>query len=57
LTWILGQWLAGVELGPDRGASWYYWQLPHPSVWTRLSASTGYALHQPSAWALIYYAQ
>jgi hypothetical protein len=57
LIWILGQRLAGVELGPDRGASWYYWQLPDPSVWTRLSAWAGYALHQLSAWALIYYAQ
>jgi hypothetical protein len=57
LVWILGQRLAGVELAPDRGASWYYWQLPHPSAWTRLSAWTGYALHQLSAWALIYYAQ
>ena len=31
LVWIVGQRLAGVELAPDRGASWYYWQLPHPS--------------------------
>jgi NAD(P)-dependent dehydrogenase (short-subunit alcohol dehydrogenase family) len=36
---------------------YYYWQLPDPSVWTRLSAWAGYALHQLSAWALIYYAQ
>jgi hypothetical protein len=57
LVWILGQRLASVELGPDRGASWYYWQLPHPTIWTHLSAWTGYALHQLSAWGLIYYAQ
>lgn len=57
LVWILGQRLANVELGPDLGASWYYWQLPHPTIWTQLSAWTGYALHQLSAWGLIYYAQ
>ncbi|TQL91118.1 hypothetical protein [Pseudonocardia kunmingensis] len=56
-VWWLGQSLSGVELGPDQGASWYYWQLPEPTVWTRASAWLGYAAHQLVSWALIFYAQ
>ncbi|MFB9907715.1 hypothetical protein [Allokutzneria oryzae] len=54
-------WLAGprldVALLPDQGASWYYWKLPEPTFWTRLSAWGGYAAHQLASWGLIYYAQ
>ena len=54
-------WLAGrglhVVLLPDQGAAWYYWKLPEPTVWTRLSAWLGYAAHQVVSWGLIYYAQ
>lgn len=58
----LGVWLGGFSLRdqqllPDRGASWYVWQLPDPTVWTRLSAWGGYVAHQLVAWGLIYYAQ
>lgn len=56
-VWLLGRRLAGIELAPDQGASWYYWKLPHPTAWTRLSAWSCYALHQLSSWGLIYYAQ
>ncbi|MEV0383622.1 hypothetical protein [Nonomuraea sp. NPDC050643] len=57
LVWLLGQRLHGITLLPDQGASWYYWKLPDPTVWTRLSAWTGYAAHQVAFWGLIYYAQ
>jgi hypothetical protein len=39
VVWLLGQRLSGIEFAPDQGASWYYWKLlPHPIVWTHLSA-------------------
>ena len=56
LVWLLGQRLHVVLL-PDQGAAWYYWKLPEPTVWTRLSAWLGYAAHQVVSWGLIYYAQ
>lgn len=57
LIWWLGERLNTIPLLPDQGAWWYYWKLPHPSTWTRLSAWGLYALHQVSFWWLIYYAQ
>ncbi|WP_425582119.1 hypothetical protein [Streptosporangium fragile] len=57
LVWLLGRRLEGIELLPDQGASWYYWKLPEPTVWTRASAWLGYAAHQIASWWLIYYAQ
>lgn len=57
LVWLLGERLHGIRLLPDQGASWYYWKLPEPTVWTRASAWLGYAAHQLAAWGLIYYAQ
>ncbi|MEV0612328.1 hypothetical protein AB0I81_03320 [Nonomuraea sp. NPDC050404] len=57
LIWLLGGRLQGIDLLPDQGASWYYWKLPEPTFWTRLSAWTGYAAHQIAFWWLIYYAQ
>ncbi|MFC4852076.1 hypothetical protein [Actinophytocola glycyrrhizae] len=56
VVWLLGQRLH-VAFLPDQGAAWYYWQLPEPTVWTRLSAWLGYAAHQVVSWGLIYYAQ
>ncbi|WP_084964343.1 hypothetical protein [Thermoactinospora rubra] len=56
-VWLLGQRLHGVGLLPDQGASWYYWKLPDPTVWTRLSAWTCYAAHQITFWWLIHHAQ
>ncbi len=55
-VWWAGQALS-VPLLPDQGASWYYWQLPEPTAWTRASAWLGYAAHQLVSWGLIYYAQ
>ncbi|MFB4274056.1 hypothetical protein ACBJ59_02080 [Nonomuraea sp. MTCD27] len=57
LIWLLGRRLHGIDLLPDQGASWYYWQLPDPTVWTRVSAWTGYAAHQLAFWWLIHHAQ
>ena len=49
--------VADQYLLPDQGASWYRWKLPDPTVWTRLSAWSGYVAHQLVAWGLIFYAQ
>ena len=57
VVWPLGQRLSGIELAPDQGASWYYWKLPHPTVWTHLSAWLGYVAHQLTVLGLIFYAQ
>ncbi|WP_211288648.1 hypothetical protein [Actinophytocola xinjiangensis] len=57
VVWWQGQALRDVVLLPDQGASWYYWKLPEPTVWTRLSAWLGYAAHQLVSWGLIHYAQ
>ncbi|MBB2949078.1 hypothetical protein FB565_008883 [Actinoplanes lutulentus] len=57
LVWLVGQTLHDVTPLPDQGASWYYWKLPEPTAWTRLSAWLGYAAHQIVSWGLIWYAQ
>ena len=56
IAWA-GQRLESIELLPDFGVAWYYWRLPHPTVWTRLSVWSLYLLHQIAIWGLIYYAQ
>ena len=57
LIWFPGPRLEAVPLLPDQGASWYFWQLPEPTVLTRATAWALYALHQLAFWALILYAQ
>lgn len=57
LIWLLGERLERVPLLPDRGAAWYYWQLPDPTLLTRLSAWVPYLLHNLAVWYLIYLAQ
>ena len=57
LIWWLGPRLDAVQLVPDQGASWYYWKLPNPTLWTRATAWGFYIVHQISMWGLIYYAQ
>ncbi|NRQ39483.1 hypothetical protein HII36_47805 [Nonomuraea sp. NN258] len=54
LIWLLGDRLETVALRPDQGAAWYYWKLPEPTFWTRLSAWAGYAAHQVAFWWLIH---
>ena len=50
LVWVGGFAVADQYLLPDQGASWYRWKLPDPTVWTRLSAWSGYVAHQLAAW-------
>jgi hypothetical protein len=57
LIWWAGQRLDSVQLLPDQGVAWYYWKLPEPTFWTRLTSWGFYALHQVTLWGLIYYAQ
>lgn len=56
IAWA-NRFLADVSLAPDAGPAWYYWKLPDPTLWTRLSAWGLYTLHQVVLWGLIYYAQ
>lgn len=49
----LGPLLASVPHLADKGASWYFWQLPERSFMGRFSAWLGYALHQASIWAIV----
>ena len=39
---------------PDKGPAWYYWQLPAPQMWARVTAWGGYALHQITIWYIVY---
>ena len=57
LIWWLGGRLDSIALAPDQGAAWYYWKLPNPTFWSRVSAWGLYLLHQFSIWGLVYYAQ
>jgi hypothetical protein len=57
IIWLAGGWLRDVPLGPDQGVSWYYWKLPEPTFWTRLSVWGLYFAHQLSSFAMIWYAQ
>jgi hypothetical protein len=57
LVWWGNQFLNDIVLLEDQGASWYYWKLPEPTFWTRVSAWGGYLAHQLTFWGLIYYAQ
>jgi hypothetical protein len=54
---VLGDRLAQVPHLPDAGASWYYWKLPEPTVWSRLTAWGFYSLHQLVLWGLIAHAR
>lgn len=57
LIWALGARLDRIELLPDAGPSWYVWQLPDPTFWSRASAWGLYLAHQIALWGIIYYAQ
>ena len=45
------------ELQPRRFTFDYPWKLPDPTVWTRFTVWSLYALHQIGAWYLVYKAQ
>jgi hypothetical protein len=49
----LGPLLAGVPHLPDQGSAWYFWKLPAPTVWSRLTSWGLYGLHQASVWVLV----
>ncbi len=57
LIWALNPLLAGIELLPDTGYAWYYWKLPNPTFWTRLSVWVSYLAHQIAFWGVIWYSQ
>jgi len=55
---LMAPYSAAITFNPDKpGTWWYYWQLPDPSVWTRLAAWVPYSLHQIAIWYLIATAQ
>jgi len=53
LVLLVGPYSDGVDIGPDRGNFWYYWQRADADWLSRLSAWLPYALHQLSIWYLI----
>ena len=57
LIWWSGQRLSTIPHLPDQGALWYFWKLPSPTFWGRVTSWGFYLLHQISIWYLIYYAQ
>jgi len=46
-----------VHFVPDTGYLWYFWRLPEPETFARITAWGGYFLHQVVIWGLIYYGQ
>ncbi|MCX6049591.1 MAG: hypothetical protein NT075_31205 [Chloroflexi bacterium] len=57
LIWGLSGRLAQIPHLPDRGAAWYYWQLPQRTFWGEVTAWGFYLAHQVAIWGLIYQAQ
>lgn len=55
LTLVLGPGLVHrfYPLLPDAGASWYYWQLPYPTGFSRALVWSGYILHQLVVWLFL----
>ena len=53
---LLNPVLRQIELLPDQGATWYYWKLPEPTFWTRVTAWGFYLAHQLFFWGLIRWA-
>ncbi len=53
LVLVAGPYSEGVNIGPDRGDFWYYWQRADADALSRLSAWLPYVIHQVSIWYLI----
>lgn len=53
LVLLAAPYSAGVNLAPDRGNFWYYWQRADANAWSRLSAWLPYCAHQLAIWFLI----
>jgi hypothetical protein len=51
--WLLDPLLDRFQHLADAGPRWYYWKLPRPELWARVTAWVGYGLHQVAVWALI----
>lgn len=52
-----GPYSDGVNIAPDKGDMWYYWQRSDADLWSRLSAWLPYCIHQISIWYLITHAR
>ena len=50
---LAGPYSDGVNIAPDKGNFWYYWQRSDPDLLSRLSAWVPYVIHQLSMWYLI----
>ena len=57
LIWAMAPLLKDVPHLVDRGASWYWWQLPERTAMGVFSAWFFYGLHQIAIWGIIFYAQ
>ncbi|MBM7558445.1 hypothetical protein [Marinitoga litoralis] len=56
LIWLLGPNLSKFPHLEDKGASWYYWKLPEPTFWGRITSWGGYIIHQITVWTLAFLA-
>jgi hypothetical protein len=57
LIWLFEPQLARWPHLPDQGATWYYWKLPEPSTWARITAWGFYLFHQVAIWGILFAAQ
>lgn len=57
LIWLGGGIPASVDKLPDQGAAWYYWKLPAPTLWSRVTGWSFFLTHQLAIWACIWWAQ
>ena len=52
-VWLLDPLLDKFPHLPDSGSRWYFWKLPQPDLWARITAWGGYGLHQIVVWGLV----
>ncbi len=57
LMWWLGPRLDAFPKLPDQGATWYYWKLPEPDTWARITAWGFYLTQNIAIWVIIFLAQ
>ncbi len=53
LIFLMAPYSDGVNLEPDKGNMWYFWQRADANAWSRLSAWLPYTAHQLAMWFLI----
>lgn len=56
VIWLLGPQLAAFPHLPDQGATWYYWKLPAPETWARVTAWGFYLAHNGAIWIILFLA-